>query len=214
MQRQAIAALALALATACAQATPYVFEARHSQGVMRWSHLGFANPSATFSQIDGMLDWNAADPALSSVKATIPMSAFTTGVPDLDDDFRSPKFFDFANYPAATFASTRIAKGAGDHYTVSGNLTVRNVTQPITLDAVINKVGVNPRSKLPSVGFDATATLKRSAFGIGQFVPQVSDEIRIQLTVEAVDAAENEKLEKAAAAEEAAKKPAPANGKS
>jgi len=206
MKLQALAALVFALATASAGATPYVFEARHSQGVMRWDHLGFAHPSATFSQIDGMLDWNAADPTMSSVKATIPMSAFTTGVPDLDEDFRSPTFFDFAKYPVATFASTHIAKAASGHYTVTGNLTVRNVTQPVTLDAVINKVGGNPRSHLPSVGFDATATLKRSAFGIGQFVPQVSDEIKIALTVEAVDAVESEKQEKAEAAEEAAKK--------
>jgi len=211
MKRQALAAFALVFATACAQATPYVFEARHSQGVMRWNHLGFANPSATFSQIDGMLDWNAADPALSSVKATIPMSAFTTGVPDLDEDFRSPDFFDFAKYPVTTFASTHISKAAGDHYLVTGNLTVHNVTQPVTLDAVINKVGINPRSKLPSVGFEATAVLKRSAFGVGKFIPQVSDEIRIALTVEAVDAAESEKHDKAEAAEEAAKKAAGKN---
>ena len=73
----------------------------------------------------------------------------------------------------------------------------------MTLDATINKVGVNPRNQLPSVGFDATTTLKRSDFGLGRFVPQVSDEIRIALTIEAVDAAENEKLEKAQAEEEA-----------
>jgi len=204
MKRHAIAACFLSLAFGSVHATPYVFEPRHSEGVMRWSHLGFSNPGAQFSRIEGMLEWNAADPAKSSVQAKIPMSGLATGVPDLDDDFRSPAFFDFAKFPAATFVSARIEKREGrNHYAVVGDLSLHGVTKPVTLDATINKVGVNPRNQLPSVGFDATTTLKRSDFGLGRFVPQVSDEIRIALTIEAVDAAENEKLEKAQAEEEA-----------
>jgi polyisoprenoid-binding protein YceI len=205
MIRQRIAALVFVFASVSADATPYVFEARHSQGVMRWNHLGFSNPSAQFSRIEGMLDWDAADPAKSLVTATIPMSGVATGVPDLDDDFRSPAFFDFEKFPAATFTSTRIVKAAGvNHFSVSGDLALHGVTKPVTLDATINKVGTNPRSQLPTVGFEATAILKRSDFGLGRFVPQVSDEIRIALTIEAVDAAEKAKLEQAEAAKEAA----------
>lgn len=207
MNRSLAAAFALYLVAACAHATPYVFEPRHSEGAMRWNHLGFSNPGAQFSRIEGTLEWNASDPTKSQVKATIPMSGLATGVPDLDDDFRSPSFFDFATFPAATFTSTRIEKREGtNHYAVIGELALHGITKPVTLDAMINKVGVNPRNHLPSVGFDATTTLKRSDFGLGRFVPQVSDEVRIALTVEAVDAAENEKLEKAQAAEEAAAK--------
>jgi len=206
MNRSRVAALVLFIFSACAQATPYVFEPSNSKGVMRWNHLGFSNPSAQFSRIEGWLEWNAADPTRSSVKATIPMSGLTTGVPDLDDDFRSTAFFDFAKFPAATFTSTRIEKRDGmNHYAVIGELALHGVTQPVTLDATVNKTGTNPRNGLPSVGFDATTTLKRSDFGLGRFVPQVSDEIRIALTVEAVDAMEKEKLDKAEAAEEAAK---------
>jgi polyisoprenoid-binding protein YceI len=206
MIRPAVAAFTLAFAAAStfAHATPYVFEARHSQGVMRWSHLGFSNPSATFSRIEGTLDWNAADPSKSSVKATIPMSAFTTGVPDLDDDFRSEAFFDFARYPDATFTSTRVEKGAGaGALRMTGDLALRGVTRPITLDVHINKVGTNPRNQLPTVGFEATAMLKRSDFNLGRFVPQVSDEIRIELTIEAADAAESARLDAKEAAEAA-----------
>jgi len=207
MNRSLAAALALYLVVTCAHATPYVFEPRHSEGVMRWSHLGFSNPGAQFTRIEGTLDWNAADPTKSRVNATIPMSGVATGVPDLDDDFRSPSFFDFAKFPVATFTSTRIEKRDGtNHFEVSGELALHGVTKPVALDAVINKVGINPRNQLPSIGFDATTTLKRSDFGLGKFVPQVSDEVRIALTIEAVDAAENEKLEKAEAAKEAASK--------
>jgi polyisoprenoid-binding protein YceI len=207
MNRFLAAAVALYLAAPCAHATPYVFEPRHSEGTMRWSHLGFSNPGAQFSRIEGTLEWNAADPTQSHVRATIPMSGLATGVPDLDDDFRSPTFFDFTTFPAATFTSTRIEKREGpNHYAVVGELALHGVTKPVTLDATINKAGVNPRNGLPSVGFDATTTLRRSDFGLGRFVPQVSDEVRIALTIEAVDVAESEKLEKAEAAKEAAAK--------
>ncbi|MEO6689430.1 MAG: YceI family protein, partial [Dokdonella sp.] len=181
-----------------------------SGGVMRWNHLEFSNPTAKFSRIEGMLEWNAVDPTKSSVKATIPMSGVSTGVPDLDDDFRSTDLFDFAKFPSATFTSTRIAKAAGtNHYTVTGDLAMHGITKAVTLDATINKVGDNPRNHLPSVGFEATATLKRSDFGLGRYVPQVSDEIRIELTMEASDVVETEKHDRAEAAEvaaEAAKK--------
>ncbi|MEO7324882.1 MAG: YceI family protein [Dokdonella sp.] len=214
MNRHTLAAFALLLSTASVHATPYVLEARHSGGVMRWNHLGFSNPTAKFSQIDGMLEWNAADPTKSSVKATIPMSGVSTGVPDLDDDFRSTDFFDFAKFPSATFTSTRIAKAAGaNHYTVTGDLALHGVTKAVTLDAMINKVGENPRNHLPSVGFEATTTIKRSDFGLGRYVPQVSDDIRIELTMEASDAAATEKHDKAEAAAETAKNAAASTGK-
>ncbi|MEO5626287.1 MAG: YceI family protein [Dokdonella sp.] len=209
MNRHVFAALALVVTSVSAHATPYVFEARHSGGVMRWNHLGFSNPTAKFSQIEGMLEWNAADPTKSSVKATIPMSGVSTGVPDLDDDFRSTDFFDFAKFPSATFTSTRIAKAAGaNHFTVTGDLALHGVTKPVKLHAMINKVGENPRNHLPTVGFEATTTLKRSDFGLGRYVPQVSDDIHIELTMAATDAAATEIHDKAEAAAEAAKKAA------
>ena len=205
MDLRSLIACMLCLTSVPTHATPYVFEPRHSEGVMRWEHLGFSHPGAQFSRIEGMLEWDAMDPARSKVTATIPMNGLATGVPDLDDDFRSPSFFDFARFPAATFTSTRIEKRDGmNHYAVFGDLALHGVIKPVVLDAMINKVGINPRDQLPSVGFDATTTLKRSDFGLGRFVPQVSDEVKIALTVEAVDAAANEKLEKAEAAEAAA----------
>jgi polyisoprenoid-binding protein YceI len=193
-----LAPCALVFATAAAQATPYVFVEPHSQGVVRWTHLGFSHPFAQINRIQGRLDWNAAEPTRSTVQATIPMANLATGVPDLDEDFASAAFFDFAHYTAATFTSTRVEAGAGPgRLRLTGDLALHGVTKPMTLDVVLNKVGTNPRNDLPTVGFEATATLKRSDFGLGKFVPQVSDEVRLEFTVEAVDAAANAAYEKA-----------------
>ena len=67
---------------------------------------------------------------------------------------------------------------------VTGDLTAHGVTKSIVLDATLNKVGPHPMMKVQAIGFDATATIKRSDFGVGAYVPKVSDEIKIHITTE------------------------------
>jgi polyisoprenoid-binding protein YceI len=73
----------------------------------------------------------------------------------------------------------------GGKLMIMGDLTVHGVTKPVTLDAMLNKTGPHPMSKAPTVGFDATTTIKRSEFGVGGYVPMVGDEIAIRITTEA-----------------------------
>jgi polyisoprenoid-binding protein YceI len=202
-----IVAAAALLAASPLYAVTYTFEPQHTQGVLRWNHLGFANPTAQFNAVEGTLEFDPADPTHSSVAVTIPLTSMSTGVPDLNDDFKSGDFFDFAKFPTATFKSRKIEKGATpDTLKVAGDLSVHGITKPVVLDVTINKVGTNPRNQVPTVGFEAMATLKRSDFGLGLYVPQVSDEIRIHITAEAAEKNAYEQYLKAQAAREAAKK--------
>jgi polyisoprenoid-binding protein YceI len=183
--------LAATLALACVPlyATTYVLESQHSEGVVRWSHLGFSNPTAQFTLVEGSVDFDQADPTRSSVTATIKLANFSSGVPDLDDNLHSVDFFDLAKYPTATFKSTRVERGsAPDQLKVTGNLSLHGVTRSVVLDVTINKVGTNIRSNLPSVGFEAMTTLKRSDFGLGMYVPQVSDEVSVHITCQGDEA--------------------------
>jgi polyisoprenoid-binding protein YceI len=206
IRRLTIAAGAL-LTAAPLYAVTYTFEPQHTQGVLRWNHLGFANPTAQFNTVEGTLEFDPADPTHSSVAVTIPLTSMSTGVPDLNDDFRSSDFFDFAKFPTATFKSRKIEKaGTPDTLKVAGDLSVHGITKPVVLDVTINKVGTNPRNQVPTVGFEAMAMLKRSDFGLGLYVPQVSDEIRIHITAEAAEKNAYEQYLKAQAAREAAKK--------
>src|SRR5580693_1280346 len=202
IRRLMIAAAAL-LAAGPLFAVTYTFEPQHTQGVIRWNHLGFANPTAQFNSVEGTLDFDPAEPTRSSVTVTIPLGSMSTGVPDLNDDFRSSDFFDFAKFPTATFKSSKVEKGAApDTLRVTGNLSLRGITKPVTLDVTINKVGINPRSQVPTVGFEAMATLKRSDFGLGLYVPQVSDEVHLHITAEAAEKGAYEQYRKAQAARE------------
>ena len=94
-----------------------------------------------------------------------------------------------ANFPAATFKSTRVEKGATpDHLKVTGDLSVHGVTKPATLDVMVVKVGDHPMRKAPAAGFSATTTIKRSDFGITKYVPMVSDDVKINIVTEAIEA--------------------------
>ena len=177
-----------AMATA-AYATTFTLEPNYTQVVLRWDHLGFSKPAAQLAQGTGTLEFDAMNPAMSSIRVTIPVTSLATGVPDLDEHLKSEDFFEVAKFPTATFVSTKVEPGMGStKLKVSGNLTVHGVTKPLTLDVTLLKVGSNSRTGIATVGFDATATLKRSDFGLGAFVPQVSDEIRLQMTSQAADA--------------------------
>jgi polyisoprenoid-binding protein YceI len=186
--RLALAAcLAVVAAPLCA--TTYTIEPDYTQGVFRWSHLGFSNPAAQVSQGQGTLEFDPADPTRASVQVTLPLSSLNTGVPALDEHLRSEDFFEVAKFPTATFRSTKVERGAGkDRLKVTGDLSLHGITRPVTLDVTVLKVGPNPRTLLPTVGFEAMTTLKRSDFGLGAYVPQVSDEIRLQITSQGVEA--------------------------
>ena len=207
MIRSIVHAAALVLAAAPIHAAIYTFEPQHTQGVISWNHLGFANPTAQFNNVAGTLDFDQTEPSRASVMVTIPLTLMSTGVADLNDDFKSADFFDFAKFPTATFKSTRVEKGAApDTLKVYGDLSLHGTVRPVALDVTLNKIGTNPRNNVQTVGFEAVATLKRSDFGLGLYIPQVSDEIRVHITAEAAEKNAYEQYLKAQAARAAAKK--------
>ena len=188
IRRFALAAV-LALAAAPLGATTYTIEPDYAQVVFRWSHLGFSNPAAQLSQGQGTLEFDPANPTRASVQVTMPLSTLNTGVPALDEHLRSEDFFEVAKFPTATFRSTKVEPGASkDRLRVTGDLNLHGITRPVTLDVTVLKVGTNPRTNLPTVGFQATTLLKRSDFNLGAFVPQVSDEIQMQIISQGVEA--------------------------
>ena len=205
MIRRLALATALVLASVPLYATTYTLEPNYTQGVFRWNHLGFSSPAAQFAQGEGTLEFDQADPAMSSVKVTIPLASLNTGVPALDDHLRSEDFFEIAKFPTAMFRSTRVEKGvAPNRLKVIGDLSLHGVTKAVMLDVTVTKVGSNPRTGLATVGFDALTTVKRSEFGLGKYVPDVGDEIQMRVISQAVEAKAYAAYLKAEAAEEAA----------
>lgn len=221
-------ALAAALAGASASAladkiVTYAVDPGHTQVSFSWSHFGFSNPGATFKDITGTIEGNFDHPEQSTVTVSWPLKSLDTSVPALNEHLiESGDWFKARQYPTVTFKSTGMTdvnREAGT-FKLQGELTLNGVTKPVVLDGKVNKVGEHPfLGNAPAAGFNATTTIKRSDFGVGQYAPAVSDELAVRVTVEAIEAnafkalqekmkadAEKAKAEKAGKAAKGAKK--------
>jgi polyisoprenoid-binding protein YceI len=168
------------------QAAPvtYKLDPNHTMVLFSWNHFGFSNPTANLGLGTGTLVFDEQHPARSSVDVTLPLADLDTHVTALDEHLKKADFFDADKYPVVTFKSTKVEALGGHKFKVTGDLAVHGVTRSVVLNATLNKVGAHPMSKAQSIGFDATASIKRSDFGVGAYVPNVSDAITIRITTE------------------------------
>ena len=180
----ALAGLLGAAMSIQAAPTTYKLDPNHTRVLFSWSHFGYSHPTADIGLGEGTLVFDELNPAQSSVQVTLPLTKLDTHVAALDEHLKQADFFDATKYPVITFKSRKV-EPVGEHkFKVNGELTVHGVTRSIVLDATLNKVGPHPMSKTQSIGFDATATLKRSDFGVGAHVPNVGDEVHVRITTE------------------------------
>ncbi len=189
MKRLALVALLFASLPVFA-AEKYDIDPAHSGVIFGWNHFGFSNPSARFDKIEGSVQLDKTDLTKSSVSVTLPLDGLDTGVAKLDEHLKSPDFFDAAKYPTITFKSTKVEKAGENGLKIIGDLTVHGVTKPVTLNAKVNKIGLFEMGpyKAQAAGFDAETVIKRSDFGVNKYVPNVSDEIPVRITLDAKQA--------------------------
>ncbi len=186
MLKRLLLAAALATTATASFAAPvtYQLDPAHTDVIAQWSHFGFSNPTMHFGQAEGVLVYDADNVGASSVKVTLPLAGLNSYTAKFDAHLRSADFFDAVEFPVATFRSTGVEAAGAGKLKVTGELTIKKMTHPVVLDVTLNKVGENMR-KQPTIGFDATTTIKRSDFGLGLHAPAVSDEVRIRITTEA-----------------------------
>ena len=181
------AAFALGASSAFA-AEKYVLDSSHSQVVFNYDHLGFSTTYGMFSGFEGEIMFDEAAPAKSSVSVSMPVMSMFTGWEQREAHFMSGDFFGAEEGDLVTFTSTSIEVTGDDTALITGDLTMNDVTQSVTLDAKLNKTGDHPMAGKPWMGFDATTTLKRSDFNLGAFAPAVGDEVNVMISLEAMKA--------------------------
>ena len=179
-----VAALFAFAGSAFAAPVTYKLDPKHTNVLASWNHFGYSNPYANFGDVEGTLVYDAADVSKSSVQVTMPISGINSFVDKLDEHLASGDFFDAAKFPNATFKSTSVAAAGTNKLTVTGDLTIKDITKPVTLDVTLNGAGEHPMLKKQAIGFSATATIKRSDFGVGAYAPNVSDEVQLRITTE------------------------------
>ena len=175
----------LATSPAFAEPETYVLDPSQSQTLFSYSNFGYSTTWGMFSGWEGTLDFDAEDPANSSVEVSIPASALFTGWEQRDENLSSPDFFDIATNDTVSFVSTAIDVTGDDTAKITGDLTLGGVTRSIVLDARLNQQADHPQEGKPWVGFTATTNLLRSEFDAGAFAPFISDEVDVQISIEA-----------------------------
>ncbi|MDE4143771.1 MAG: YceI family protein [Pseudophaeobacter sp. bin_em_oilr2.035] len=183
------AALTGAAATAAVAAPEkYVLDSSHSQVVFNYNHLGFSTTWGMFSGFEGEIMFDKEDPAASSVSVSMPVMSMLTGWQARFDHFMSNDFFAATEDEMVTFTSTEIHVSGENTAHITGDLTLNGVTKSVVLDAKLNQSGDHPMAGKPWAGFNATTTLLRSDYGLEKFAPYVSDEVQVQISIEAMKA--------------------------
>lgn len=170
-----------------AQAGTYKTDKGHSLIGWRLSHFGFNDYFGIFGDVDGTLTIDPANPNGAKVEATIPINPIvaSSGLRDhlLRDgrDGGKPDFFGSKQEPAK-FVSTSVTAN-GTRATIAGNLTMNGQTKPVTINAEFTGAGNSMMGNKLTLGFEGTTKIKRSEWGLGGFVPNVGDEVELQLSM-------------------------------
>jgi len=185
MKPVAAAALLLSLtAFAAPAADTYTVDSNHTFANFAWLHFGYSHHRGKFTDTKGTVTIDTAKKS-GSADVTIQVASIDTGVPKLDTHLKSGDFFDAEKYPTITFKSSKFTFEGDKLASVSGDLTVHGVTKPVTLKVSHFLCQPHPMMKVPVCGADAETQIKRSDFGMGAYVPAVSDEIDLTIEIEA-----------------------------
>ncbi|PZQ44735.1 MAG: polyisoprenoid-binding protein [Micavibrio aeruginosavorus] len=180
-----LAVAALFGSTTAHAADTYAFDPTHTSVIWSAVHFGNSSPHGIFSNIEGSLTLDEANPAASKLDVTVPIDKLATGIDKFNTHLLSKDFFNVAEFPTAKFVSTKVEKTGDKTAKVTGDLTLVGVTKPVTLDVTFNNKGINPMNKKETVGFSASGVIKRSEFGIKYALPNVSDDVVLEIEAEA-----------------------------
>lgn len=167
----------------------------HTQVEFAAKHLGMMTVRGHFTDVTSEGTIDPDHPASTDIKVTIQAASVHTHHATRDDDLRSPNFLEADAYPTMTFKSTGVTVIDADHYTLAGDLTIKDITHPVTLE-VLRYGEFNDPMMGHRIAYSATGQLKRKEFGLtfnpvldGRFV--VSDDIKISIEVELVEQPED-----------------------
>lgn len=169
-------------APAAVQAGNYTVETTHTRVQFTVSHMGFSDWYGDLTGVTGTLSLDPKAPAAAKVDITIPVSSISTTNATLDGELKSEAWLDAGKYPDIRFTSTGVTPTGPRTANIAGNLTFHGVTRPVVLKAAFLASGVNPLSKGYTVGFNATAALKRSDFGVKTYIPLIGDEVTLRIS--------------------------------
>ena len=181
----ATALFAAVLSSAVAAPVTYNVDQSHTYPRFSYSHLGLSSQTSSFSKTTGTVVFDAAAKT-GSVDITIDMKTVNTGFADFNGHIQGEDFLDTAKFPTATFKSSRVVFEGDKPKSIEGTLTIKGVSKPVTLTVTSFAALQHPMAKKQALGANAYTVIKRSEFNAGKYVPLVSDEVSIDISIEAI----------------------------
>ena len=184
---QCLSALLLTLTASAALAAPetFVLDGSHTYPRFSYSHLGLSTQLSRFNTTTGKVVFDKAAKS-GSVDIEIDAKSVDTGSTLFNQHIQGEDFLDTAKYPKAIFKSTNVVFEGEKPVKIEGNLTIKGVTKPVTLTVTSFQAMPHPMQKKDAIGANAYTTIKRSEFNAGKYAPNVGDEVRIDIAIEAI----------------------------
>ena len=161
----------------------YVLDPDHASVVAAVNHQGFSNYVVRFNRIEATLEYDPARPTAARLTAVIDPRSVDSGNAGLDRQLAGRNFLDAERHPLIRFVAREIRPGSDGRGQVVGDLTLHGVTRPVTLEVVFNGTGRNVLLRR-TVGFSATASISRSAFGLTSYQNLVGDAVALRIEAE------------------------------
>lgn len=171
-----------------AEAKRYEIDPVHTRLSFACRHLEFSDALGTFARPAGTLWFDAKDWSTAKVDVRIDVATLELGDAEWNQRMLKRDFFNAGKFPQARFVSTNVEAVDAKHAKITGDLTLRGKTLPVTLDVTLNDVGRHPYTFRNTVGFSARTTLERSKFGMISLPNVVADKVELRIEVEATRA--------------------------
>ncbi|WP_418959318.1 YceI family protein [Streptomyces tritici] len=169
----------------------YTIDPAHSSIGFTVRHAMVTNVRGSFAEHEGTLKLDGADPAKSAAAIDVKIASIDTGIGDRDNHLRSGDFFDAEQFPLMSFRSTEAEQLGGDKYRVKGDLTIKDVTKPLSIDLEFNGAATDVYGN-ERVGFEGTAEILRSEWGLTWNAAletggvMVSDKVKLNFDISAI----------------------------
>jgi polyisoprenoid-binding protein YceI len=159
----------------------YAFDKAHTQIVFSVDSFWFSHITGAFTVYDGDFVFCLAHPDKNGISITLYSKGIHTPDGERDEEMQGPHFFDAARFPDVRFISTGVKFTGANDADVSGNLTLRGITRPMTLQVHFLKTDSDPANGAYAVDFTATGTISRSDFGMDYLDPLIGDDVKIRI---------------------------------
>jgi len=174
--------------TALAQSNVWQLDPAHSSAQFAVRHMGISTVRGNFTKLSGSARYDTADAKNDSVEVIIEPASVDTRVEMRDNDLRSDHFFDVQKYSTMTFRSTKIESPGANRLKITGDLTIRGVTKPVSLDVEGPTKPIDDGHGHLHMGVSASGTLNRADFGMTGYQGVVGNEISLTIDAELVQA--------------------------